>query len=453
MAQFIPAKDDWAKAFSSFGSGATEGYINRSDDNSIQAAIQNLPPNAGARDVLNAITGAKTYRPEAKQRALSNYLGVEQFEELKRKAKSEEEIKRAKVGKPGEIEQLVSDLVSQGYTPVEAKIIANPAVPKSVKQDVSDVVTDELSRGVRKPPTPQQNDTEGMQQPKQSTPTQEQVQASVGQDIPLPVEEAIAPIEAAVEKVPGKPQEEWPEISPPPETKASDRVRWREKNQTFNSKELKEVTAKNQASQDALIHYNRLTALNDTGKVQDGVSRLLIDSETGEPFKNVQKLAGVNKETQQYVKTLNDFISQAKNFFGARVTNFDLQSFKARLPTLLNSEDGRRAIIEQMRLLTELQMSYDTTLAKGLKHYGNNASYSDILKVAEEKGESEQTEIIGKINNLDTATNYLDKMAKEPKYKDHQLVFNPETQQFRAILPSDLNRAQSKGYKTWRTAL
>ena len=52
---------------------------------------------------------------------------------------------------------------------------------------------------------------------------------------------------------------------------------------------------------------------------------------------------------QQYIKTLNDFISQAKNFFGARVTNFDLQSFKSRLPSLLNTEEGRRAIIEQMR--------------------------------------------------------------------------------------------------------
>lgn len=94
--QFIPAKDDWANAFREIGGGVAKGYMNRSDENAVRKSIEDLGPNPSARQILDAITNAKTYSPQAKQQALSNYLGVEQFEELKRKSKAQEEIASAK---------------------------------------------------------------------------------------------------------------------------------------------------------------------------------------------------------------------------------------------------------------------------------------------------------------------------------------------------------------------
>src|ERR1700742_2360418 len=96
MVTFIPAKDDWANAFRELGSGVVQGYQNRSDELAIQNALKGLGPNAHARDILNAITNTKTHSPAAKQQALSNYLGVEQFEELKRKTQAQEGIASAK---------------------------------------------------------------------------------------------------------------------------------------------------------------------------------------------------------------------------------------------------------------------------------------------------------------------------------------------------------------------
>lgn len=73
MAQFIPAKDDWAKAFRSIGGGVSEGYMNRADEKAIQEAVSRLGPDASMKDTINAVTGTKTYSPESKNRAIGNY--------------------------------------------------------------------------------------------------------------------------------------------------------------------------------------------------------------------------------------------------------------------------------------------------------------------------------------------------------------------------------------------
>ena len=96
MVQFIPARDDWAHSFRQAGQGASEGYMNRSDENALRRSLMNLGANPSARQILDAVTNTKTYSPQAKQQALSNYLGVEQFEELKRKAQEQEQISKAK---------------------------------------------------------------------------------------------------------------------------------------------------------------------------------------------------------------------------------------------------------------------------------------------------------------------------------------------------------------------
>jgi hypothetical protein len=96
MVTFIPAKDDWAEAGRGFGQGLTAGYMNRSDENAVRKAIQDLGPDADARAILDALTNVKTYRPAAKQQALSNFLGVENFNELKRRSVEQENLIREK---------------------------------------------------------------------------------------------------------------------------------------------------------------------------------------------------------------------------------------------------------------------------------------------------------------------------------------------------------------------
>lgn len=98
------------------------------------------------------------------------------------------------------------------------------------------------------------------------------------------------------------------------------------------------------------LKLGQLKRLNERGNLAKGLGRLNVNFKTGElrfPF-----LA--SPDTQLFVKTINDFLTEAKDSFGARVTNFEVDRFLKRLPSLANSEEGRRAILRQMTIINEL---------------------------------------------------------------------------------------------------
>jgi len=70
-------------------------------------------------------------------------------------------------------------------------------------------------------------------------------------------------------------------------------------------------------------------------------------------------------EAQRFVKTLNEFSAGAKETYGARVTNFDLQQYMQRYPTLLNSAEGIQQIIDQMKIVNQINALYYKNL-KGI---------------------------------------------------------------------------------------
>lgn len=96
MVTVIESNDVWGDVGRNFGKGTVKGYQNQSDDRALQKTIQNLPPDASPKDVLNAILGTNTYSNEAKQQALKNYMGVKEFEETQRKAKEQAALQRAR---------------------------------------------------------------------------------------------------------------------------------------------------------------------------------------------------------------------------------------------------------------------------------------------------------------------------------------------------------------------
>lgn len=445
MVTVLPKEDKWGDIFAGIGQGVSQGYMNRTDEMALQKAVGGLDANATPRQILDAITGTRTYSPESKQNLLKNYLGVAEFEELKRKNTANENIARSKVKQETDTESLKANYLASGMPEYEAELMSNPAVTPATKQQISKQHADLVSRGIRQPIA------QAPEQPQVETPPQgTEAAVAVGTELPLPVEEAVAPvIEAAKKGIEPKKQPEWPEVPPPPETTPAEKEKWRTANQKENNKLLKETKAKTNSHTNALIRYNRLNALNNSGQLPSGIGRLVVDQETGEPRSIASLLGLVNKETQDFVKTMNDFLIDAKTYFGSRVTNFDVNAFKSRLPTLLNTDDGRRLIIEQMKLMEDLQITHDKTLEDALKHYGRNASYSDIQKIVDDKTGSKEEQIINKLNNLDKAASYMDLMANNPKYKDTKLMQDPETGKFKAFRLDQVKTAKAKGWTEW----
>ncbi len=460
MIQIIPAEDQKADAIKALGGGIVQGYQQRSDEMALQKAIGDLGENPTPRQIIDTLTKTKTYNPQAKQNLLKNYLGVAEIEEAQRKAKAQEGIQQEKnrlaASKVGDQALVRENLIKDGMPEYLADLFVNS--PADVRRNLAEEHKRLKSIGARIPlveqthPSPPEKPSDQIPGEKQLSPlAQEAEEVGQAQEIPGVPGSNIKPTEIKKPETVSETEEEaeWPELPEPTRVTDAEKERWRAGNQTFNNKELKALKPKTAARKNALIRYDRQKKLNDSGKLPEGLGRIIIDPETGDPRPVVQLLGLVNKETQDFVKTMYDFMVDAKNYFGARVTNFDVGTFKSRLASLMNTEDGRRLIIEQMKLMEELQLTGEKTLENGLKHYGRNANYSDIVKVSDDKMSKKEEVLIEKINNLDEASNYLDKMVRNPKYKDTKLMQNQETGKFKAVRNSDVSKAKKAGYVEW----
>lgn len=98
------------------------------------------------------------------------------------------------------------------------------------------------------------------------------------------------------------------------------------------------------------IRIDRLKELNKTGELPTGLGRLNVSLKSG----NLILPFAASPEAQEFTKIVNDFLSGAKDTFGARVTNFEINTFLKRLPNLLNSEEGRERVLRQMEIINEL---------------------------------------------------------------------------------------------------
>lgn len=136
------------------------------------------------------------------------------------------------------------------------------------------------------------------------------------------------------------------------------------------------------ALQNEYLSLELLNELNDSKKVGQGVHNLNINPKTGDLI--FPKAA--TAEEQLFVKTVNDFTVKAKDSFGARVTNFELDRFMQRLPTLANSEEGRRLIMRQMKIINELNQIEKKALQEVFDQYGvRNIDYVDAENKARER--------------------------------------------------------------------
>lgn len=97
MVTILPKDENsWSDIGERFAGGLSNQYMNRSDEMALQKAVQDLGPNASARDVLNAVTGAKTYGNEAKKSFMENIMGAERLDIAQKQAKTNQDLATAK---------------------------------------------------------------------------------------------------------------------------------------------------------------------------------------------------------------------------------------------------------------------------------------------------------------------------------------------------------------------
>lgn len=68
-------------------------------------------------------------------------------------------------------------------------------------------------------------------------------------------------------------------------------------------------------------------------------------------LRSVQRFTSPN--TEEYEKLTTDFVRDAKNIFGNRISNQEMQTFLLMIPTLSNTDAGKRKIINNMKLFNK----------------------------------------------------------------------------------------------------
>lgn len=331
-----------------------------------------------------------------------------------------------------EKEERYQELLNDGYPPEEAAIYVNS--PPGVQQSLERNHRTEKARGIRK--------------------SLSQKEPVVNQGVESLKEQEIKPVFVDDSETPQERQdiqkvqvEDWEAPVVPENMTPAEKVKWENNNEKENNKVLKDSQDKKHAYKQNDILINSMTQVNDSKKLPEGIGKLIIDPSTGDIRPTAQLAGLVNPETQLYVKNLKQWLKGAKDFFGARVTNFDVSSFMAQLPSLLNSEQGRRLILKQMKYVNDLEQIHNNTLNEGLKKYGRKANYNQVVDVVDRKVEDREKDLLDKINNLVQASDYINKFQENPeKFKGYVLMQSPDGK-YKAV-PED--KVESLKSKKWR---
>lgn len=295
---------------------------------------------------------------------------------------------------------------------------------KGVQAQIERAHQELVSRNLRQPRGPKQPTQQMGQQGEQ--PIQDNMPSQPNEPSDIPPKNIPTP-------------EEWPEMKTPEGMTNAEKIKWENDNQKANNKELAVTQTKKKAYQNNAILIDSMQ--KSSPYLPNGINKMvLIDPETGDVRPTAQLAEQMNPQTELYIKNLKQFLKGAKDFFGARVTNFDVGAFMAQLPTLMNSEDGRNLILKQMELVNDLESDYNNTLNEGLKKYSRSGNYADILSTVDKKVESSQAGKIKEINDLASASAFMGQMAQNPEmFKDRVLVQDSDGN-FKAIKKDDLSK-------------
>lgn len=106
---------------------------------------------------------------------------------------------------------------------------------------------------------------------------------------------------------------------------------------------------------------NNMEKLEASGKLSSGLIPGLLEKAGLDAL--------LDPTDQTFIKLRTAFMSGAKKAIGGRVTNFELDNFMKSVPSLMQSPEGRRMIIENMRAGFDLDKKYYDTQRKVINKY------------------------------------------------------------------------------------
>lgn len=154
-------------------------------------------------------------------------------------------------------------------------------------------------------------------------------------------------------------------------------------------------------------------------------------------------------EVQEFVKLVQDNLSEAKDTFGARITNFDIDAFLRRLPSLLNSPEGRARVLRDLRLINQINRDHAAGILSIFRENGgtDQIAYSEVEDIYRERNKDKLANwrrefVQGNqvLNELPSASDNANRVIKNNKTGEY---FRSDGSNWVPLSPEDLEQYRS----------
>jgi energy-coupling factor transporter ATP-binding protein EcfA2 len=123
----------------------------------------------------------------------------------------------------------------------------------------------------------------------------------------------------------------------------------------------KEITESAKSAKENEMRLERIKELDKKGNLQNPLLYSVLNKV------GLDLPALRSADSQELEKLSNDFLKSAKNVFGARLTNFDVETFFRTVPTLSQTKEGRSRVIRNLQLFNKGALIRDEAMRDILK--------------------------------------------------------------------------------------
>ena len=201
-----------------------------------------------------------------------------------------------------------------------------------------------------------------------------------------------------------------------------------EKHAVAMQEELKGIEDQNET-----VH--EMENINNNDELPSGWERWNVDLTTG----NLRFPFAASKGAQAFQKLFQRFLTGAKDIYGGRVTNFELEQFKAGLPSLLNTKEGRAAIFEQIKYFNERNKVYYRELQKYIDEKGGiqNVVWSKAQEIAAHRSKPKLDKLREKNKELQAKSDAIAKKNMATSDKEARKTFKSQLRRGEVLVEVD----------------
>ena len=135
-------------------------------------------------------------------------------------------------------------------------------------------------------------------------------------------------------------------------------------------KDYKEIKTGGKAAKEGDLRLDRMEALINKGNLSNALYSSGIKA-LGLKGYGIDLSSLLTGDTQEFDKLSNEFVKDAKPLFGAKLTDLDLRSYMATIPSSTNSDAGKKAMIRNIRTMNAGKKIKDELADQIYKENGN----------------------------------------------------------------------------------